>query len=115
MADAGVAAWDAKYTYWNPPARERRPRLGRPGWRPFVDAPVFPSYGSGHATYSGAAAKVLGFLFPESAAEFEAKAQEAAMSRLWGGIHRRAHSDTGLDIGRRIGELFVERARADGA
>lgn len=37
------------------------------------------------------------------------------MSRLWGGIHRRADSDTGLDMGRRIGELFVERARADGA
>jgi membrane-associated phospholipid phosphatase len=115
MADAGVAAWDAKYTYWDP-----RPENGvrdsvDPGWRPFIATPFFPSYVSGHATYSGAAAKVLGFLFPESAAEFEAKAQEAAISRLWGGIHWRADSETGLDMGRKIGELFVERARADGA
>ncbi len=70
---------------------------------------------SGHATYSGAAARVLSFLFPDDAAEFDAKAQQAAMSRLWGGIHWRADSEVGLEMGRRVGDLFVERARADGA
>jgi hypothetical protein len=115
MADAGVAAWDAKYAYWDP-----RPENGvrdtvDPSWRPLIDTPFFPSYVSGHATYSGAAAKVLSFLFPQSAADFEAKAQEASMSRVWGGIHWRADSETGLDMGRRIGDLFVQWARADGA
>jgi membrane-associated phospholipid phosphatase len=115
MADAGVAAWDTKYAYWDP-----RPENGvrdsvDPEWRPFVATPFFPSYVSGHATYSGAAARVLSFLFPDDAARFGATAREAAMSRLWGGIHWRADSETGLEMGRRIGDLFVARAGADGA
>jgi hypothetical protein len=115
MADAGVAAWDAKYAYWDPRPENGVRDSADPGWRPFVATPFFPSYVSGHATYSGAAARVLGFLFPSSSADFEAKAREAAMSRFWGGIHWRADSDVGLEMGRRVGDLFVERARSDGA
>jgi membrane-associated phospholipid phosphatase len=116
MSDAGIAAWDAKFAYWDP-----RPENGvqdsgvDPAWKPFIDTPFFPSYISGHATYSGAAAEVLATLFPESAGDFRAKAAEAADSRLWGGIHWRADNEVGLDVGKKVGNLVTERAKTDGA
>ncbi|HVL94051.1 MAG TPA: phosphatase PAP2 family protein [Acidimicrobiales bacterium] len=116
MSDAGVAAWDAKFTYWDPrPENGVRDSGVDPQWTPFIETPFFPSYISGHATYSGAAASVLKFLFPDNAADFEAKAQEASNSRLWGGIHWRADNEVGLSVGRKVGDLVVARARSDGA
>ena len=116
MSDAGVAAWDAKFAYWDPRPENGVRDLGLdPQWTPFIETPFFPSYISGHATYSGAAAAVLSFLFPGDAADFTAKADEASSSRLWGGIHWRADNETGLAVGRQIGELAVARAGRDGA
>lgn len=116
MSDAGVAAWDAKYAYWDPRPQNGIRDLGLdPQWEPFIDTPFFPSYISGHATYSGAAAATLSYLFPEDAADFEAKADEASKSRLWGGIHWRADNEVGLSVGRQVGEAVVARARTDGA
>ncbi|CAN5500214.1 hypothetical protein BH20ACT2_BH20ACT2_01150 [soil metagenome] len=116
MSDAGVAAWDAKFTYWDPrPENGIRDSGIDPGWVPFIETPFFPSYISGHAAYSGAAAEVLAHLFPEDEADFRAKADEAAMSRLWGGIHWRADNVVGLEVGEEIGALVVGRARGDGA
>ena len=115
MSDAGVASWDAKYAYWDP-----RPQNGvrdsgiDKNWDPYIETPFFPSYISGHATYSGAAAEVLTYLFPEDAAQFNAKADEASNSRLWGGIHWRADNEVGLAVGRKVGALVVERAKTDG-
>lgn len=115
MSDAGVASWDAKFTYWDP-----RPQNGvrdsgiDKNWTPYIDTPFFPSYISGHATYSGAAAEVLTYLFPKDAAQFNAKAEEASNSRLWGGIHWRADNETGMAVGRKVGALVVERAKTDG-
>ena len=115
MSDAGVAAWDAKFAYWDPrPQNGVRDSGVDRNWVPFIDTPFFPSYISGHATYSGAAAEVLSYLFPEDAADFRAKAQEASDSRLWGGIHWRADNEVGLAVGKRVGQLVIERARTDG-
>jgi len=116
QADAGVAAWDTKYAYWTPRPENAIRDLGiERGWKPRIKTPFFPAYVSGHATYSGAAGVVMSHLFPDSAKLFEAKAVEAANSRVWGGIHYPMDGEQGLRIGRRIGQLVVDRARSDGA
>lgn len=102
MMDAGIACWDAKYEYWLLRPSQADPLITTP-----VGLPNFPSYVSGHATFSGAAGEVLGTLFPSRRAALLAMAEEAAMSRLYGGIHYRFDSDVGLDMGRRIGELVL--------
>ena len=104
-ADAFIACWDAKYAYWS----------GRPiglikGFASTIITPNFPSYISGHATVSGAASTVLGFYFPDDAATLRAQAEEAAVSRLYGGIHYRADNEVGLAVGREVGALAVARA-----
>lgn len=115
MSDAGVAAWDTKYTYWDPrPENGIRDSGLDKSWEPYIDTPFFPSYISGHATYSGAAAEVLAYLFPKDAADFRAKANEASDSRLWGGIHWRLDNEVGLAVGEKVGALVVERAKTDG-
>jgi len=116
MADAGVAAWDAKYTYWDPrPENGVRDSGIDRNWEPFIETPFFPSYISGHATYSGAVAEVLSWIFPDNEADFRAKANEAADSRLWGGIHWRSDNEVGLEVGTKVGQSVIERAKGDGA
>ncbi len=116
QADAGVASWDAKYAYWVTRPENAIRDLGiDTRWKPLIKTPFFPAYISGHATYSGAADKVMAYLFPKDAKLFEAKAQEAADSRVWGGIHYPLDGSEGLKVGRRIGDLVVARARSDGA
>ena len=116
MDDAGVAVWDAKYAYWSPRPVNAIRDLGLDRhWEPYIPTPFFPSYVSGHSAFSGAAAEVLAHVFPERAAQFRAKAEEAAMSRLYGGIHFRSDNEVGLRMGREIGRLVVERAKRDGA
>ena len=62
MHDAAVACWDAKFTYFNP-----RPSQLDPEIRTVIGVPNFPSYTSGHSTFSAAAAEVLSYLFPSGA------------------------------------------------
>ncbi len=116
MDDAGIASWDAKFTYWNPRPMNAIRDLGLDRrWEPYLDTPFFPAYVSGHSTYSGAAGEVLAHLFPADAKLWRAKAQEAGISRLYGGIHYRADNVFGLRMGRDIGRLAVRRAERDGA
>lgn len=116
QADAGVAAWDSKYAYWVSRPENAIRDLGiDKTWKPYIKTPFFPAYVSGHATYSGAAGEALAYLFPDEAKLFRAKAQEAATSRVYGGIHYPMDGVEGLRLGRRIGRLVVARARADGA
>ena len=82
--------------------------------------PPFPEYPSGHATQSGAAAEVLTAVFGDNFAfddathvddniparhfaSFKAAAEEAAASRLYGGIHFRAANENGLKQGACVG------------
>jgi membrane-associated phospholipid phosphatase len=116
QADAGAAAWDAKYAYWSPrPVNAIRDLGLDPNFKAFLPTPMFPSYISGHSTYSAAASEVLGFLFPAKAADFKAQAQEAAVSRLYGGIHYTSDNEVGLQVGTKVGQFVVARARQDGA
>lgn len=109
QADAFIACWDAKFTYWS-----GRPTGLIPGFASTIITPNFPSYISGHSTLSGASAVVLSAFFPNDAATLDVQAEEAAISRLYGGIHWRSDNNVGLEVGRKIGQLAVERAAMDG-
>jgi membrane-associated phospholipid phosphatase len=102
-----------------------------PTWRPFVVTPSFPTYTSGHSTQSGAAAEVLTQMFgvrrfvdtirydhdlgqpllTRSFRSFDAAAYEAAVSRLYGGIHYSFDNNDGLLAGRCIGHTISQKVR----
>jgi hypothetical protein len=125
MADAAICAWDAKYTsnFWRPVTAIAfaEPELN---WVSFILTPPFPDYTSGHSTFSAAAATVLPLFYRTEdlpfttgsdflpgvyrsfATCFEA-AGEAAMSRIYGGIHFRSASEDGLQAGISIGDWTV--------
>ena len=124
MADAFIGCWNAKFQYdlLRPVTYIRKFIDAK--WEPLLITPPFPEYPSGHSTQSGAAAVVLASLFGETFAftdrtherdglkprafpSFEAAAQEAGISRLYGGIHFRAAIERGLDQGRCIGQHTV--------
>ena len=110
MADALVACWQAKFEHWSVrPVNVIREKLD-PDFLPWLFTPLFPSYVSGHAAVSGAAAEVLAAFFPAQADEWRAAADEAAMSRLYGGIHFRSDNEEGLQLGRRVGRRVLERS-----
>jgi len=73
------------------------------------------SYPSDHAVVAGAAATVLGYLFPMDARRYDELAKEDGTSRMWGGLAFRSDVDAGLDLGRQVGQRAIERARADGS
>jgi hypothetical protein len=108
--DAAIVCWDIKYHFFNP-----RPTQLDPSIKTLTGIPNFPAYVSGHSTFSGAAATILGYLMPENAAKYNAMAQEAGMSRLVGGIHYRIDCETGLAVGNKVGGYAVLRAQNDGA
>ncbi len=146
LADAAIASWDAKYAHnmWRPISAIRSAgEDGNPAtvpdttWLPLLATPAFPSYTSGHSTFSGAAATVLAELFGSSVAfstyadrgslgawpppddisllakrsfnSFESAAQEAGISRIYGGIHFQFDNTAGLSAGRGIGELVINQ------
>ncbi|MDY8134744.1 vanadium-dependent haloperoxidase [Aquimarina sp. 2201CG5-10] len=125
IADAFISCWDEKY----------RSNLIRPetlinqhideNWVPVLQTPPFPEYTSGHSVVSGAASTVLTDIFGDDFAfndntevqyglpirsftSFNQAADEAAISRLYGGIHYRAAIDLGLEQGRSLGK-FVNK------
>lgn len=119
VADAFIGCWQTKYEYdlLRPVTYIRR--VIDPKWETLLITPPFPEYPSGHSTQSGAAAAVLtdlfgaDFAFDDAThedegmearhfASFEAAAEEAALSRLYGGIHFRSAIERGLEQGRCI-------------
>lgn len=110
MHDASVGCWRVKYQYFNP-----RPAQLDPTIKTSIGLPNFPAYPSGHSTFSAAAAGVLSYLFPTAASRFEADADEAGISRLYGGIHYRSDIVNGKAHGQRIGDAVVRFARQDRA
>lgn len=119
-ADAFIGCWDAKFTYdlVRPVTYIRR--VIDTKWETLINTPPFPEYPSGHSTASAAAALVLTGIFGDSFAfddttgardglaarhhvSFWAAANEAGISRLYGGIHFRAAIENGLTQGRCIG------------
>lgn len=109
MADASIACWKAKYTWWTArPLTAIRQRIDAQ-FKPYLVTPPHPSYVSGHASVSGAAAQVLKAFFSNKQGQIDAWANEAAMSRLYGGIHYRFDNEAGLALGRAIGDMVVAR------
>ena len=125
MADAAICSWDAKYTFhfWRPVTAIAfaEPELN---WMSFIVTPPFPDYTSGHSTFSAAAATVLPLFYgtedlpftvgsdflPDVYRSFPTcfdAAEEAAVSRIYGGIHFRSASEDGLQAGTSIGEWTV--------
>ena len=110
LADAAIACWDTKYVYFNPRPSQMDPRI-----KTEVGLPNFPSYTSGHSTFSGAAATILSQIVKSKSATYDAMAKEASLSRLYGAIHYRSDCEQGLLCGQRVGVFAVARALADGA
>ena len=108
--DALIACWDSKYTYW-----EMRPSQLDPTITTVVPNPNFPGYVAAHATLSEASATILDYLFPQDASYFNAQAQEAASSRVWGGIHLPIDIEVGMQLGTAVATLVVQRAQRDGS
>jgi hypothetical protein len=125
IADAFISCWDEKY----------RSNLIRPetlinehideNWKPVLQTPPFPEYVSGHSVASGAAAVALTDIFGDNFAfdddtelpyglpvrsfsSFNEASAEAAISRIYGGIHYRAAIEVGLEQGRDLGKFVVE-------
>lgn len=110
MMDAAVVCWDAKYFYFNPRPPQMDNRI-----KTVTGLPNFPSYTSGHSTFSGAAATILAHIIPANAAKYTNMAQEASLSRMYASIHYRSDCEKGLESGNKIGEFAKARARTDGA
>ena len=126
LFDAFISCWDEKYrsNYVRPETIINK--YLSPEWRPYIQTPPFPSYTSGHATVSAAVAEILTNQFGDqlsftdtSQLEFGIKsraihsfreaAAEAALSRLYGGIHYRFDNVNGASAGRKVGELVLKR------
>ncbi len=128
MADAFISCWDEKY----------RSNLIRPetlinehidkNWKPVLQTPPFPEYSSGHSVVSGAASVTLTDIFGDdfsfdddtevayglpvrSFTSFEQAADEAAISRMYGGIHYRAAVEIGVKQGRDLGKFVVDNLK----
>jgi membrane-associated phospholipid phosphatase len=110
LMDAGVCCWDTKFHYYLP-----RPSQVDPEIKTLTGLPNFPAYTSGHSTFSGAAATVLAYVFPDERPNLDAMASEASSSRLYGAIHYRFDCEVGLKCGQDIGAYAVKRGQADGA
>lgn len=110
MMDAAIVCWGTKYKYFNP-----RPSQIDPSIKTNTGLPNFPSYISGHSTFSASAADILGYIIPEKKKLYADMANEASFSRILGGLHYRMDCDSGLAVGYRIGAYAVQRAQADGA
>lgn len=110
IMDAGISCWDAKYYYHYP-----RPIQTIPGFKTIAGTPNFPSYTSGHSVFSAAASEVLAYIFPEKATLVRGWAEEAAISRVYGGIHWTFDATVGTDQGREVAEFTINVAKADGA
>jgi hypothetical protein len=77
-----------------------RPSQADPGITLPISLPNHPSYPSNHSTIDGALAAVLEAEFPAETKRLEQIAEEAAISRLYGGIHYRFDKDAGMALGR---------------
>ena len=95
--DAFISCHDAKYTYWL-----LRPSMADPGITLAIGLPNHPSYPSNHACLTGTSMAVLGALFPSRAGELWGRAEEAGISRLYGGMHYRFDMDAGLTIAQQV-------------
>ncbi|GAB3576192.1 hypothetical protein GCM10027578_41610 [Spirosoma luteolum] len=126
LTDGFISCWDEKYR-----SKTVRPetvinKVIDPKWTPFLQTPPFPEYPSGHSVISTAAATVLTNLIGDNIAftdstefkyghgvrsfkSFRAAADEASISRLYGGIHYRSALVNGQLEGEKVGNWVVQK------
>jgi hypothetical protein len=130
VADAAIVSWDHKYYFnnWRPVTGiQHADQDGNPdtaadaAWTPLIATPPFPSYTSGHSTFSGSSSRVLDLFFgndkipfsttsdglpgvTRSFTSFSQAAEEAGQSRIYGGIHWQYDNTLGLSSGRALAE-----------
>lgn len=124
LHDAFISCWDEKYRSDRIRPETAINKLIDKDWRPLLQTPPFPEYTSGHSVISTASAEMLTHLFgddfeftdtseeyfglkPRSFDSFRAACNEAAISRLYGGIHYRDACEDGQDQGRAVGKYIV--------
>ncbi|MBC7852851.1 MAG: phosphatase PAP2 family protein [Pirellulaceae bacterium] len=135
QADAAIMCWNIKFetNFWRPITGIRAAGTdGNPdtvpdaAWSSLIGTPPFPSYASGHSSFSGSAAAVLkaffgtdniSFTLPSESTDptvldrsftsFSQAAQESAVSRLYGGIHWRFDNEDGVSTGTALGEFVA--------
>ncbi len=126
LHDSFVSCWKTKYeTNRIRPETVINETLD-PKWKPLLQTPPFPEYTSGHSVISTASAEILtgyfgenfGFIdssevyfgLPEREFQsFRQAAAEAAISRLYGGIHFRDAIENGVSQGKKIGSTIWGR------
>jgi membrane-associated phospholipid phosphatase len=101
--DAAIAIMDAKYAYWG-----IRPAQYDSTFKPLIGTPPFPGYPSGHAAAASTSSAVLSYFFPADAEQFQKLAKECADSRFYAGIHFRSDNETGLQMGKALGQYITE-------
>ena len=128
--DAFIACWQSKFEYNLVRPVTYINRFIDPNWRPLLITPPFPEYPSGHSTQSGAAAAILTHLIGDNHAftddaqnadglparsftSFNQAAEEAAISRLYGGIHSRAAIENGVAQGHHVA-TFAAALKTEG-
>jgi membrane-associated phospholipid phosphatase len=124
LADAGILCWECKFrhNFWRPITAIREANTDPdPTWISLLTTPPFPSYTSGHSSFSGAGAAALAYFFGTDAVPFRvssdgvpgvrrsyagfwAAAEEAGRSRIYGGIHYEFDNRAGLSSGRTLAE-----------
>ncbi len=128
IADAFISCWYTKYqTNYIRPVSTINKHID-PDWQPLLYTPNFPEYTSGHSVVSGSASTILTQLYghnfafvdstevpygvaPRSFPSFAAAAEEAAISRLHGGIHYMPAIVEGKKQGKAVGKLLAERLK----
>lgn len=126
IRDAFISCWESKYRVnLLRPKTYIRDYLGVPNWSPIVVTPPFPEYTSGHSVVSGAVSEVLTWRFGDNVAftddthddqpgyrnrnftSFYHAADEAAWSRMYGGIHFNSGNVNGIEQGRQVGQEIL--------
>ena len=133
LADAAIVSWDAKYEFdlWRPVTAIRQAdtdsnakTAADASWTPLLVTPPFPTYTSGHSTFSGAGAAILRAFFGtdrvsfdlpsetsgvanRSFTSFSQAAAESGISRIYAGIHFGFDNTAGLESGKRLGNFVA--------
>jgi hypothetical protein len=126
--DAFIQCWNIKYTYNTIRPETVINKYLDPNWRPHLQTPPFPEYTCGHCTISAAASEALASEFTDhvsysdttemefgigarSYTSFRNAALETMRSRFYGGIHYYYCCVLSNDMGKKVGELVVERLK----
>lgn len=102
--DALITAFHDKYVHW-----VLRPHQADPTITTSFGVPNYPAYPSGHGSVSAASARVLAYFFPDRAAALNALVEEAAMSRLYAGIHYRFDMTAARSMAEAIADWVIEQ------